>query len=667
MRTSIRFRLITAICAATLLIAAFSFLPVPVQADTDAEKAIKKAEEEVAKAEQAAKEDGKAQKDADEAMKKTGAEKTPEDKAADDAAKAADAAAQAADEAQDKAQKEQLEAEDAALDAKSAGGNDEEKNKKAADEKKEADDAAAAAKEAEEEANKKEKESNEADKKADGADKKIDNRDVKKKKADARLKRKRARAARRAAAKAIRDAKRLLHEATRVGESSESKKRKKRLEELEERLKGLKKLEEDARKSEEPLRNFIPPGADQTAESKTANGLHTVTFDTLQGRVIVNLPDHMRAGDRISGTVIAEPKGQTEEERAKNRGELSGYVVELKVPQPSAPQTTAGPSDSKVAIPVSEADKPFTFNVPTFSSISSTSPPRLGISLSNPSAGSPIVSGTTTVHIQPAPSVSNRPPTPTANDYQLPKLGQQGRPVEIPGPFDGSFENTTLKVGGQDVTKLTESPRNLTFQSPTNVTGPVEIVLKEGNVETKGQYRNVGVRLTAPKTNLLKGENTSLTVRVEGLQGISQDVPLRLEKSGVVTMQGGDVQTKSIKPNEVQADGSFTMTRRMTGQQAGAFSVTATVVGPGLRDTAREARAGGVLAKGLSQNQKDAIAEHARTLSRDDIIARLEVLRAEIQKIIDDNPFDIDEEEQAEIDKRNDERDILIAELGRRD
>src|SRR6266849_6852518 len=72
------------------------------------------------------------------------------------------------------------------------------------------------------------------------------------------------------------------------------------------------------------------------ASLQTRGGLQVATFDTLQGRVIVNLPDDMAAGDTISGTVVAEPKGSTDDERAKNLAVLQGYVIEMKQTQPSA-------------------------------------------------------------------------------------------------------------------------------------------------------------------------------------------------------------------------------------------------------------------------------------------------------------------------------------------
>src|SRR5438132_8711231 len=62
---------------------------------------------------------------------------------------------------------------------------------------------------------------------------------------------------------------------------------------------------------------------------KTAGGLQTATFDLPQGKIRVNLPDDVMAGDTITGTVIPEPKGNTDEERNKNRDVLNGYVVQI--------------------------------------------------------------------------------------------------------------------------------------------------------------------------------------------------------------------------------------------------------------------------------------------------------------------------------------------------
>jgi len=162
-------------------------------------------------------------------------------------------------------------------------------------------------------------------------------------------------------------------------------------------------------------------------------------------------------------------------------------------------------------------------------------------------------------------------------------LDSKAVPFKSPGPFDGSSSNTMLTWSQGPTTSgslwlVAESPRKCVFEAPSHITGPAELTLNERGVATKTTYRNVGVALTAPRTQLLKGESTTLTIQVTGLQGITQSIPLHLVKGGVVRMEGGDNQTKAIKPDEVKKDGTYSTTRKITGQQAGGFSVTATIV-----------------------------------------------------------------------------------------
>jgi hypothetical protein len=303
----------------------------------------------------------------------------------------------------------------------------------------------------------------------------------------------------------------------------------------------------------------------------SANGLHTIRFATPSGRLTLNLPDDMRAGDTISGTVVMEPNGNTQEEREKNLAELQGLVFEIRQFN-FATQSSMNPVMSRIPV---VSDKPFMLKLPQSS-------PRLGITL-NSSNGSVPIGNNQTFYLVTSETPDVVPVKEVARggeDFKLPTIAQQGRFVEIPGHFDGSFESTRLTVGNQEVPIIAESPRKTVFESPRNFTGPTEIAVKEGNVETKGSFRNLGVRLSAPKTNLLKGESTTLTIKVEGLEGIKNDVPLYLNNASpaIIRMEGGDKQTLRITPSAVQTDGTYLATRTLTGQQAGAFSLAATVV-----------------------------------------------------------------------------------------
>jgi len=316
------------------------------------------------------------------------------------------------------------------------------------------------------------------------------------------------------------------------------------------------------------------------ASVETKSGLQIVTFDTSHGRVIVNLPDDTRAGDTISGTVVTEPKGNTEQEKTANDSRLKIHVIQL---------------DDNTKVEAARPQFKWTPQLPT-----PPAPVRYVVRLFEVLGGSQTEVSNVPLLLVPVPvePMGKIPSTLGTSNFVIPPLGQSGRPIVIPGPFDGDSSNTTLRYGPADrmvhefvkqsdsvsdgfglLRTLAESPRKIVFESPTNVTGPMGIMVKEGDgPPTMGTYRNVGVNLSAPKTNLMRGERTTLTVEVRGLEGIKEDAPLQLDSKGVITMEGGNFQNLRIRPQEVQPGGRYTTTRAITGQQAGAFTVTATVI-----------------------------------------------------------------------------------------
>ena len=338
------------------------------------------------------------------------------------------------------------------------------------------------------------------------------------------------------------------------------------------------------------------PKTNTKSTMTTAGGLTKVTFDTLSGRVIVNLPDDMRAGDTISGTVSAEPNGNTPDERKASAPKVSevNLIFGSKAPKDKkelvvlmTPRVIVQDESSPGSSNLNQAD--FNINLPeTFDYTIGVNAPRADTGTVTIKIGSPVW------FINNTPTTPSTQPPASGNDFRLPELGQPGRPIEIIGPFDGNSQNTKLnwvkvRSAVQDFEKntenvsggfglLAESPRKAVFEAPKNVTGPIEITLKEGAKETKGTCRNVGVDLSAPKTNLLRGEHTTLKIQVTGLEGLKAPVRLTLESHGVITMEGGMFQPIVIQPSQVGADGRYTTTRGVTGVQTGVWSSTATVV-----------------------------------------------------------------------------------------
>lgn len=270
-----------------------------------------------------------------------------------------------------------------------------------------------------------------------------------------------------------------------------------------------------------------------TAKEVDGGGLKTAVFNTPNGKISVNLPDDMAAEDTISGTVVAEATGNTPEEKAKNEDEISGYVVEVakaeEVPPVEVAQKVEKPKKKKA--PVCTKDKPdFTCLIP----------PAIGaISLILRAPNGKKVCETPMTCL-PTPPPQSCPP----GECCMPTVGSCGRPVAIKGPCDGKFANTNVKIGGETAKPLAESPRQQIVKSPKNVVGPTTIERKEGNSVATGKFTNLKVKLAAAKTGLKKGESTTITVTVEGLEGISTPVNLHIvnRAEDVIEMDGGNDQ-----------------------------------------------------------------------------------------------------------------------------
>ena len=295
-------------------------------------------------------------------------------------------------------------------------------------------------------------------------------------------------------------------------------------------------------------------GGGLRATTDTAFGLITTTFDTLEGTVSVNLPDDVAAGDTISGTVIAEPKGATKDEQAKNEDSLNGYVVEV-AKQETPPQQKQG---SKWIIPPAAQFIPVVLKNRQGKEVARTNVP-----LSHGNVVNPKPNGD----------------RPQDGNYSTPPFGQAGRPVSVNGPFDGDFGNTYIKLGNNTAQFLAESPRKVVVRSPANLTGPSTIEVNEqGNLVAKCNYQSIGVKLAADKLNLIRGEQTTLTLTLNGLNGVNAPVSVQLINASpwTIRMEGGESQMITAQPQEFTG-GVFTAKRMLTGIKAGGFNINAVV------------------------------------------------------------------------------------------
>jgi hypothetical protein len=282
-------------------------------------------------------------------------------------------------------------------------------------------------------------------------------------------------------------------------------------------------------------------------------GLCTTTFQTPQGKIKMHLPDDLACGDTISGSVIAEPSGKDAKERQKNMDELSGYVIQAE------------------GITISVAKGVFKWVVPTTAAVCRF--------ILKDKKGKKITKADVSVNPKP-PSMPHK--------YHFPQVAQWGRPVEICGPFNGNFKDTSLKVANKQARFLAESPRKAIFESPHSVVGRTTFGMSEQGEVMEGEFNIVRILLKAPKTTLVKGEKTTLNISVEGLQGLPKNAyPLFIKLSnmspGVINFGEvkGNTVVHEIQADEVKSGGTYQFTLSVIAISPGHFDITAKVLATG--------------------------------------------------------------------------------------
>ncbi|MSU45937.1 MAG: hypothetical protein EXS42_02115 [Lacunisphaera sp.] len=166
-----------------------------------------------------------------------------------------------------------------------------------------------------------------------------------------------------------------------------------------------------------------------------------------------------------------------------------------------------------------------------------------------------------------------------AKAFHLPEIGQTGDLLEVIGPFDGNFATTNVKLDDEAIELVAESPRKLIVRNSYNRKGMTLLGLRERDRTAQMDFRSVAVNLAVPKTALLKGEKTTLTVKLAGLEGLTKAIPLLLENTSadVITLSGGNAERFRINPAAV-VDGSVTIERTVTGIKAGSWTISCSVV-----------------------------------------------------------------------------------------
>jgi len=292
-----------------------------------------------------------------------------------------------------------------------------------------------------------------------------------------------------------------------------------------------------------------PQSGAVTTQTEVKSGLQRTIFTTPGGsRIYINLPEDLRRGETCSGSVFGEVSGKTEPERAAGQADLGSYTVEI-----AGQKIPATGKTFKLEIPAAVMKDDL-----------------LGIILRN-KKGKEVARADIKVATQ---------ATSRGTSFRLPTV-QLGNIIEVDCPCDGVIADTDdIKVDGTKILILAESPRKKVALNTNPTEGHTELEVSEGGQVIKGAMRNLGIKLSVLKAALLKGERTTLTVEVSGLEGLEQDVPLHLENqtTSVMTMGPSNVQEITIKPADVLAGGKYKIERGLTGIRVGNFLIEGTVI-----------------------------------------------------------------------------------------
>jgi hypothetical protein len=282
-------------------------------------------------------------------------------------------------------------------------------------------------------------------------------------------------------------------------------------------------------------------GKEPMVSQAVLSGIVVTELRAPEGMVQVYLPADMMAGDTISGTVVAEPRG-TGEERTKNEGVLNGYAIAVAgVPAVRSNAT------SSCWIRVSP--------------LPSGGSPRIVLRSGEKEFSAPLLIEATADSVRP--------------QFVIPEVSATGRPLTITGPFDGNAGTTSVSVGGKAAPVICESPRGAVVQPDASFIGKKSVTVDEAGATVEGTLFLPRLTLSATKTALIRGETATLTVRVDGLEGAPASIypiPVELVNHSPQVIDLAARTNFGIGSDNVRG-GVFTRTFRLTAIGSGSYNI----------------------------------------------------------------------------------------------
>lgn len=295
------------------------------------------------------------------------------------------------------------------------------------------------------------------------------------------------------------------------------------------------------------------------------NGMTVVSLATSSGNIQAFLPEYLVAGQKISGTVIAQPTGVNPEMFSESSSRLQGMVLEVN------------------GKPVRPNNK-FDWVIPATVGLATL--------VLKDSSGKVLSSQIVPV----LPEAPVMPTIPGGAPFDIPPICESGKPISIVGNFNPETP-TNVTIGGMNVPVLVESPQGITTWCPPSVVGSTEITIKDGNNEYTQQINALKLEMNASKTQLMSGETTEVMIVLSGCQDLPKEAfPIEMnvtnntpENSEIIQLQvkminqlitglSSNTSTIQITPDMVDATGNVSFTATLQGKEPGVFEILCNVV-----------------------------------------------------------------------------------------
>ncbi len=287
------------------------------------------------------------------------------------------------------------------------------------------------------------------------------------------------------------------------------------------------------------------------------NGTHSVSVATLSGEVVdVTVPDDIRPGDQVSGSVVSETAS----------AQLNGAVVDVQ--------------NKKTDL----SKKIFSFLVPA-GGITSLSFAILNKSGNNICKKDLAIRSQVpeTNFFSSLPGTGNPSPTPAPNGlFTVPSFGIAGSPLNIRGAFDGDASNTQVTINKTPCDVIAESPRFLSVTIPpgTNI-GPATLHIVENGISRSYPIQVASINLTSDKPVISKGQNAQVNVTITGMSRLALDgrgytMTLNNLSPDVISFSGSNSITKELNSSSVIGD-TYNFSTEIKGLTSGKYSITASV------------------------------------------------------------------------------------------